>query len=153
MGNHSRDLRRSEFSDVVYGPLLGLLRNRGPCRSFVTAVSYCSPNNRRLLRHLSRLSNRYCTAVTPIFSPWFDFSDIFAYSSGTSCLLGWSFIISLFLTLAPHDYIIYYLARGLSGHTSPCGECVLSCFGATPGDWLPARLVIHYFYVSDPSTK
>ena len=28
-----------------------------------------------------------------------------------------------FLTLAPHDYIIYYQARGLSGHTSPRGEC------------------------------
>ena len=33
------------------------------------------------------------------------------------------FIISLFLTLAPHDYVIYYQARGLSGHTSPRGEC------------------------------
>ena len=31
-----------------------------------------------------------------------------------------------FLTLAPHDYVIYYQARGLSGHTSPRGECV--CF-------------------------
>ena len=29
-----------------------------------------------------------------------------------------------FLTLAPHDYIICYQARGLSGRTSPCGECV-----------------------------
>ena len=28
-----------------------------------------------------------------------------------------------FLTLAPHDYIICYKARGLSGHTSPRGEC------------------------------
>ena len=31
-----------------------------------------------------------------------------------------------FLTLAPHDYIIYCQARGLSGHTSPRGEC--ACF-------------------------
>ena len=28
-----------------------------------------------------------------------------------------------FLTLAPYDYIIYCQARGLSGHTSPRGEC------------------------------
>ena len=32
----------------------------------------------------------------------------------------------LLWTLAPHDYIIYSQARGLSGHTSPRGECV--CF-------------------------
>ena len=34
--------------------------------------------------------------------------------------------LSLLWTLAPHDYIIYCQARGLSGHTSPRGECV--CF-------------------------
>ena len=28
----------------------------------------------------------------------------------------------LLLTLAPRDYVTYYQARGLSGHTSPCGE-------------------------------
>ena len=28
-----------------------------------------------------------------------------------------------FLTLAPHDYIIICQAQGLSGHTSPRGEC------------------------------
>ena len=33
---------------------------------------------------------------------------------------------STFWTLAPRDYVTYYQARGLSGHTSPCGECV--CF-------------------------
>ena len=44
---------------------------------------------------------------------------------GTGCLLGW-FCILLLWTLAPHDYVIYCQARGLSGHTSPCGECV--CF-------------------------
>ena len=43
---------------------------------------------------------------------------------GTGCLLGWSFTILLLWTLAPHDYVIYYQARGLSGHTSPHGECV-----------------------------
>ena len=36
------------------------------------------------------------------------------------------FYFSSTLDLAPHDYIIYCQARGLSGHTSPCGECV--CF-------------------------
>ena len=29
-----------------------------------------------------------------------------------------------FGTLAPRAYVTYYQARGLSGHTSPCGECV-----------------------------
>ena len=33
---------------------------------------------------------------------------------------------SLFWTLAPRDYVTYCPARGLSGHTSPRGECV--CF-------------------------
>ena len=27
-----------------------------------------------------------------------------------------------FLTLVPRAYVTYYQARGLSGHTSPCGE-------------------------------
>ena len=31
--------------------------------------------------------------------------------------------------MAPHDYVIYCQARGLSRHTSPCGECALSHFG------------------------
>ena len=42
---------------------------------------------------------------------------------GTGCLPGWSFTILLLWTLAPHDYIIYCQARGLSGHTSPSDEC------------------------------
>ena len=45
---------------------------------------------------------------------------------GTGCLLGWSSTFLLLWTLAPRDYVIYYQARGLSGHTSPHGECV--CF-------------------------
>ena len=45
---------------------------------------------------------------------------------GTDCLLGWSSTFLLLWTLAPHDYVIYCQALGLSGHTSPCGECV--CF-------------------------
>ena len=45
---------------------------------------------------------------------------------GTGCLLSWSSTILLLWTLAPHDYVIYCQARGLSGHTSPRGECV--CF-------------------------
>ena len=32
-------------------------------------------------------------------------------------------LVFYFLTLAPHDYVIYCQARGLSGHTSPRGEC------------------------------
>ena len=46
--------------------------------------------------------------------------------SRTGYLLGWSFAILLLCTLAPYDYVIYCQARGLSGHTSPRGECV--CF-------------------------
>ena len=42
---------------------------------------------------------------------------------GTGCLLGWSSTFLLLWTLAPHDYVIYCQARGLSGHTSPRGEC------------------------------
>ena len=59
------------------------------------------------------------------------------------------FIISLFLTLALHDYVIYYQARGLSGHTSPCDECALSHFGGY------AQGLAAYsagFLLSDPST-
>ena len=77
---------------------------------------------------------------------------IFGLRPGTSCLLGWFSIIFLLQTLAPHDYVIYCQARGLSGHTSPCGERVLSHFGAMPGDWLPARLVFYYSSTSDPGT-
>ena len=51
------------------------------------------------------------------------------------------FVISSFLTLAPHDYATYYQARGLSGHTSPCGECVCFHLEAMLGDWLSAQLV------------
>ena len=35
-------------------------------------------------------------------------------------------LVFYFLTLAPHDYVIYCQAQGLSGHTSPRGEC--ACF-------------------------
>ena len=125
LGNRSRDLHRSDLFDAVYGPLLGLLCNLSPCRPFIAAISCYSPDNRRFLRHLLSLSNRYCTAATLIFSPRFDCSGISACSSGTSCLLDWSFITPLVLTLAPHDHVIYCQARGLSGHTSPCGECAL----------------------------
>ena len=31
---------------------------------------------------------------------------------------------STFWTLAPHDHVTCCQARGLSGHISPCGECV-----------------------------
>ena len=43
------------------------------------------------------------------------------------------FIISLFLTLTPHYYVIYCQARGLSGHTSPCGECAFLILRLRPG--------------------
>ena len=56
--------------------------------------------------------------------------------SRTGCLLGWSFTILLLWTLAPHDYVIYYQAWALSGHTSPRGEC--ACF--IPEDSTPLEI-------------
>jgi len=41
--------------------------------------------------------------------------------------LSFKIILRTFLlTLAPRAYVTYYQARGLSGHTSPCGE--YACF-------------------------
>jgi hypothetical protein len=34
--------------------------------------------------------------------------------------LSWEHVLS---TLAPRDLVTCYQAQGLSGHTSPCGEC------------------------------
>jgi len=51
------------------GPLPGLLLNYSPYRPFIATICYYSPNFRRLLRHLLRLSNYYCTTITPVFSP------------------------------------------------------------------------------------
>ena len=52
---------------------------------------------------------------------------------GTGCLLGWSSAFLLLWTLAPRDYVTYCQARGLSGHTSSCGECVFLISGLHPG--------------------
>ena len=48
------------------------------------------------------------------------------------------------LTLLQDSFFIFQQARGLSGHTSPCGECACSHLEATPGDWLPAWLVFYF---------
>ena len=66
--------------------------------------------------------------------------------------LGIFYWLLLFLTLAPRDDITYYQAQGLSGHTSPCGECVFSHFGAMPRDWLPAQLIFYFISTLDPGT-
>ena len=48
------------------------------------------------------------------------------YARGlAACLAGFLFFFLLW-TLTPRDYVTYYQARGLSGHTSPSGEC--ACF-------------------------
>ena len=60
------------------------------------------------------------------------------------CLLGWSFTILLLWTLAPHDYVIYCQAQGLSGHTSPHGEC--ACF--IPKDPTPLEVEEDYLLFS-----
>ena len=42
--------------------------------------------------------------------------------------------------LAPHDHVTYYQAQGLSGHTSPYGECV--CFNLE--DFAPPKVEEDY---------
>ena len=69
--------------------------------------------------------------------------------SRTGCLLGWPFTILLLWTLAPHDYVIYYQARGLSGHTSPRGEC--ACF--IPKDSTPLEVEEDYLLFSWSDSK
>ena len=69
------------------GPLPGPSRNRSPYRPFITAIGYYSPNIHRLHCHLLRLSNRYFTTITPVFSPQFDFADTFTCGSGTTPFL------------------------------------------------------------------
>ena len=66
---------------------------------------------------------------------------------GTGCLLDWSSTVLLLWTLAPHDYVIYCQARGLSGHTSPCGECV--CFNMEDSTPLEAEEDYLFFSWSD----
>ena len=68
---------------------------------------------------------------------------------GTGCLLGWFFTILVLWTLAPHDYVIYYQARGLRGHTSPHGECV--CFILE--DSMPLEAEEDYLLFSWSDTK
>ena len=103
----------------INGPQYGLSRNCSPCSSFIAAVGYSSPNNRHLLRHLLRLSNGYCTTITLIFLHGGVFQISPYMTRGlAACSVG-LFNIFLFLTLAPRDYITYYQAWGLSGHTSP----------------------------------
>ena len=62
---------------------------------------------------------------------------------------------------APHDYVTYCQAQGLSGHTSPCSECV--CFNLEdsvppeveedylPFSWLDSKWVdlVHYEEIFD----
>ena len=76
-------------------------------------------------------------------------SLILGLRSRAGCLLGWSFIILLLWTLAPHDYIIYCQAQGLSGHTSPCGECV--CFNLE--DSMPPEVEEDYLPFSWSDSK
>ena len=73
-------------------------------------VTYCQA--RRLSGHTSPCGE--CALFILGLRPW------------TGCLLGWSFAFLLLWTLTPRDCVTYCQARGLSGHTSPYGECV--CF-------------------------
>ena len=71
-----------------------------------------------------------------------------ALRPGTGSLLGWSSILLLW-TLAPNDYAIYCQARGLSGHTSPRGEC--ACFFLE--DSVPLEAEQDYFLLSWSDSK
>ena len=62
------------------------------------------------------------------------------------------FWLQLFLTLEPHDHVTYCQAQGLSGHTSPCGECALFILGFSPGTDCLLGWFSAFFYFLDPST-
>ena len=72
LGNRFRDLRFSEFPQLKVGRYLGLhaalARIADLCPQFVTA--------RRNLCQPLRLSDYYCTAITPVFSPRFCFLQV-----------------------------------------------------------------------------
>ena len=69
------------------GALLGLSRNHGPYRLFISAICYGSPTIHRLLRQPLRLNNYYYIAITSAFSPRFVFSKISSCGSGTASAL------------------------------------------------------------------
>ena len=52
------------------------------------------------------------------------FISFWGYAWGLAACLAGLLLFLLLWILAPHDYVIYCQARGLSGHTSPRGECV-----------------------------
>ena len=54
------------------------------------------------------------------------FISFWGHSRGLAACSTGLLLFFYFLTLAPHDYVIYCQAQGLSGHTSPRGEC--ACF-------------------------
>ena len=51
-----------------------------------------------------------------------------------------------FFSFDPATRFILHLpaGSGLSGHTSPYGECAFSHLVATPEDWLPTQLVFYF---------
>ena len=58
-------------------------------------------------------------------------------------------LFSTFWTLAPHDYVTYCQARGLSGHTSPRVECVFF----SPEDSMPPEVEEDYLPFSWSDSK
>ena len=74
---------------------------------------------------------------------------ILGLCQGTTCLLSWSSTFLLLWTLALYDCVIYYQARGLSGHTSPRGECV--CFNLE--DFVPPEVKEDYLPFSWSDSK
>ena len=54
--------------NIKVGRYLGFRATTARIADFISAICYGSPNIRRLLRQPLRLSNYYCTAITPVFS-------------------------------------------------------------------------------------
>ena len=78
---------RSALLQLLQHGLMG--RNLGYHVTLAHVAHLSPPNIHRFLRNLMRLSTRCCTAITLIFSPWFDLFDIYARNTGTGYLLGW----------------------------------------------------------------
>ena len=56
------------------------------------------------------------------------------------------------LTLLQDSFFIFQQAWGLSGHTSPCGECALFISGLNLWTGAYSAGLLSFFYFLDPST-
>ena len=89
------------------------------------------------------------------------FISFWGHARGPAACSAGLLLFFYFLTLTPHNYVIYCQAWGLSGHTSPCSECV--CFNLEdsvppeveedylPFSWLDSKWahLVHYEEIFD----